>query len=343
MPRIKQAKNIANHVGIVLDASTSMLHLRHKVVEVADRQVKHLAAKSTEHKQETRISIWVFSGRGTISCVVWDMDVLRLPSIDEFYEPGGNTALIDAVIKSIDDLSTVSQIYGDHSFLMYVFTDGEENNSLIKDPRVLSSKIKKLPDNWTAAAFVPNVDGVVEAKRFGFPAGNIQMWDASSEKGLEEAAQSMMDSTDAFMTARATGLRSTTSLFDMSPAAVNKKTIKAAGLKPLLPGQYVLVPVPHDARIDDFTASMGHRFAVGRGYYQLSTRSVQVQTQKEIAVVEKNTGKVYVGRDARSMIGLPDMTVSIKAGYNPDYDIFVQSTSLNRKLLAGTKYLYLIG
>jgi hypothetical protein len=51
---------------------------------------------------------------------------------------------------------------------------------------------------------------------------------------------------------------------------------------------------------------------------------------------------VYSGRDARQIVGLPDMNVRVSPSHNPDFDIFVQSTSLNRKLIAGTKYLYLI-
>lgn len=42
------------------------------------------------------------------------------------------------------------------------------------------------------------------------------------------------------------------------------------------------------------------------------------------------------------MIGLPDMAVRVKPDYNPDYSVYVQSTSINRKLIAGTKYLYLL-
>ena len=190
--------------------------------------------------------------------------------------------------------------------------------------------------------------GVHEAKRFGFPAGNIQVWDATTTAGLEEAAQSILRSADAYMTARSTGLRSTANLFDMSAAAVNKQTIQAAGLTPLDPSEYLLVPVifgrnfqDGDDRIDAFTASMGHQYVTGRGFYQLTLAPVKVQVQKDIAIVEKKSGKVYVGKNARALLGLPDMTVTLKAGQNPDYDIFIQSTSLNRKLLLGARYLYL--
>lgn len=335
--------NIINHIGLVLDASSSMTGHANKLIEVADNQIKHLAGRSQELDQETRISVWTFSHHTNIQCVVWDKDVLRLPSIRQFYRPSGMTAFMDAAMRSFQDMGTTSQIYGDHSFLLYFLTDGQENDSRkYRNPADLSRAIGALADNWTVAALVPNAHGVHEAKKFGFPAGNIQIWDATSTEGLEKAGQSILRSADSYMAARATGLRSTTSLFDMSAGAVNKATIQAAGLKPLTAGSYLLVPVPADERIDEFTRNMGHPFVVGRGYYQLSTRSVQVQAQKGIAVVEKASGKVYTGAAARQMINLPDMTVTIKAGHNPDYDIFIQSTSINRKLLAGTRYLYLI-
>ncbi len=349
--RVKRAKNLANHVAFVIDASSSMEHLRQKVIEVVDRQVAALAKNSQEYKQETRVSVFVFSSRGYFECVVWDMDVLRLPSIAEFYDPNGNTALIDSVIKSIDDLSTISQIYGDHSFLMFVVTDGQENNSLVRDPYVLSTKIKGLADNWTVAALVPDINGVTMAKKFGFPAGNIQMWDATSEQGLEEAHDAIVTAHTSFMKARATtGMRSTTSLFDMSASAVNAATIRAAGLTPLDLNEYILTTVVFDKNrfrdgddwISTYTTNvLGHQYVAGRGYYQLTLEPVKVQVQKDIAIVERKSGKVYTGKNARALLGLTDMIVTLKAGQNPDYDIFIQSTSPNRKLLYGQKYLYL--
>lgn len=333
--------NIINHIGLVLDASSSMRHHASKLVEVADNQTKHLALRSKELNQETRISIWVFSGSNDIRCVVWDMDVLRLPSIANFYKPEGMTAFVDAAMMSFHDMGTTSQIYGDHSFLLYFLTDGYENDSRKHNRMDLIQVINGLEDNWTIAALVPGPNEMFEAKKLGFPAGNVQIWDTTAVDGIETVGKSITDSTDAYMAARSKGMKSTTTLFDMSAGAVNKKTIKQAGLKPLDKSKYLLVPVPADSRIDEFTKSMGHTFIVGRGYYQLSTRLVNVQAQKEIAVVEKSSGKVFTGDAARAMINLPDQTVRIKAGHNPDFDIYVQSTSINRKLIAGTKYLYL--
>jgi hypothetical protein len=165
---------------------------------------------------------------------------------------------------------------------------------------------------------------------------------------MEEASQVITRAHTSYMEARATGLRSTNNLFDMSAAAVNATTIQAAGLTPLDPSEYVLIPVifkppfkEGDDWISTFTESIGYQYVARRGFYQLTLASVLVQAHKEIAVVEKKSGKVYTGKNARALLGLPDMNVTLKASQNPDYDIFIQSTSNNRKLLLGSKYLYL--
>lgn len=338
---MNQPANIINHFGLVLDASSSMTPFIESLIQVADNQIKYLARRSQELEQETRISVWVFSNHSRISCVVWDMDVLRLPSIREFYRPNGQTAFIDATLKAMDDLAEIPERYGNHSFLVYVLTDGEENDSINRST-TLQKRIDALPDHWTLAALVPNANGKHEAKRFGFPAGNIEVWDATSQAGVSEAGERIRTSMDAYMTGRASGVRATRSLFGTGADVVNASTIRAAGLTPLARNSYILVPVPKDVPIKDFTEDCGQRYMVSRGFYELSKRET-IQAGKSIAIVERRgKNNVYVGDEARKMLGLPDMEVRVGPDYNADYAVFVQSTSVNRKLIAGTRYLYLI-
>lgn len=333
--------NIINHIGLVLDASSSMHKHAKNLVTVADNQIKHLAQRSKELDQETRISVWTFADPNNIKCVVWDMDVLRLPSIAKFYQPNGNTAFIDATLKSIDDLAETPERYGDHSFLVYVLTDGEENSS-IQHPTTLQTRLEKLPDHWTLAALVPNTSAKHEAKRFGFPSGNIEVWDTASGDGVAEAGERVRIATDNYMVGRRSGIRSTKTLFSTDPVAVNAVTIAQAGLAPLARDTYMLIPVPRDTDIKSFTEASGLNYRTGNGFYQLM-KPESVQANKKIVVVERAaTARVYSGREARQLIGLPDMDVRVKPDFNDQYHIFVQSTSNNRKLIAGTKYLYLL-
>lgn len=333
------AKNIINHIGMVLDASSSMAGHTGDLVRVVDGQVTHLAQRSKELDQETRVSVWMFSDANDIHCIVWDMDVLRLPSIAKFYNTSGSTALIDATLASIRDLKEIPERYGDHSFLLYAFSDGQENDSR-RSPEDIKKTITELPDRWTVAALVPNQTAKHEAKRFGFPAGNIEVWDTTSKHGVSEVGERIRAATDSYMTARTTGIRSTQNLFSTSPQNLNAKTVQQAKLTPLKPSDYILTPVPRDATIKDFTEACGYKYVVGHGFYQLM-KTETIQPQKEIAIVERGGGEnVYIGPDARQILGLSNVAVRVKPAYNPDYVVFVQSTSINRKLIAGTRFLY---
>ncbi len=314
-----------------------MYYVANKVIQVVDAEIKHLAERSQALNQETRITVYTFNHK--VTCAIYDKDVLRLPSISEHYKVNGMTALIDATLKSQDDLAQTAQLYGSHAFLTYVFTDGEENASK-NSPAALLRRLQELPDNWTVAVFVPNQAGKFEAKKFGFPADNIAVWDVS-ERGVYEVGEIIRQTTDTYMQARTTGVHGSRTLFSTSPDALNKQTVKDAKLKQLASGSYKLINVANDAPIREFVQDKGYSYTPGCGYYQL-TKTESIQPQKKIAVRNKKTGRIYTGDNARDLLGLPAMEVRVRPDYNPEFDVYVQSTSVNRKLIKGTKLLLLL-
>jgi hypothetical protein len=322
--------NYINHVVLVLDASYSMDKHARNLIQVTDNQIEYLAKRSEELNQETRVSIYEFAN--TVSCLVYDMDVLRLPSIESLYGTHGQTALIDATLKSLDDLSQTATLYGDHAFLAYVLTDGY-NNASRNRPGTLKSRLAALPANWTVAALVPGRDERDAAISFGFPADNVGIWNAESAQGIIEVGKTIRDATENFMQARSRGgFVGTRSLFSTGVDAVNASTVRSA-LTPLSPSQYLVFPVHHDAPIREYMQSRGiFDYQPGDGFYQLTKRE-KIQPQKKIAIREKATGRIYTGPEARNLLGLPNMEVTVKPDHNPDYDVFVQSTSVNRKLI----------
>lgn len=335
----KDLTNIINHFAIVLDESSSMSQHKLSVIKLIDNEIAHLAERSTVLDQETRVSIWAFADR--VRCIVWDKDVLRLPSISTFYKPNGNTAFVDATLESVEALSETPERYGDHSYLVYVVTDGADNRSSTPGSQ-LRKRLDGLPDHWTVAALVPDARAKHETKNFGFPAGNVQIWDINSKSGVEELGDTVRKATDVYMEQRARGVRSTRTLFSTDASAVNAATIAQAHLTTVPRGSYLLAPVPTDCTIVDFTRACGHDYRLGSGFYELM-KTEWIQPQKQIAIVERGAGaRVYIGQAARDMIGLGDQLVRVKPDYNADYAVFVQSTSINRKLKAGTRYLYLI-
>ncbi|MGW7528309.1 vWA domain-containing protein [Streptomyces sp. NPDC054783] len=342
-------QNYINHVALVLDASSSMSHLSRKVVEVADQQIAYLARRSGELDQETRVTVYVFADK--VECVIYDKDVLRMPSLKQLYRVGGMTALLAAALKSQQELAQTAQLYGDHSFLTFILTDGQENASHrcpdapARDQRELVEAVAEMietqGDNWTLAVLVPDQMGKREAMQCGFPKDNIAIWDATSTQGLEEAGQVIRQATEKFMVGRSQGIRGSRAVFSTGAEAVNKDTIEAVGLTPVDPSQYELIPVARDAAIRDWVIECGHTYRTGGAFYQLS-KSEKIQAQKQIAVLEKKTDRVYTGPEARVLLGLPDVEVRIKPDHNDDFTIFVQSTSVNRKLVPNTRLLLML-
>lgn len=330
-------QNYINHVVFVLDASSSMRDLASTVVKVFDNQIKYLAERSVHFQQETRVSVYVFAD--DVNCLIYDMDVMRLPSLAAHYRADGMTALIDSVMKAADDLGQTPQLYGDHAFLVYVLTDGGENRSR-HQPRDLSKMILASKANWTFACLVPDVQGIVAAKQCGFPADNVQVWDASSRAGLEKAGEVIRASTEAFMSGRSKGVRGTTQLFKLQAQALNLKVVKQK-LDELSPTDYDLFPVHKEAVIQPFVESWTQKpYRKGSAYYQLS-KPEKIQNHKQVVVQNKVNGKLYSGTGARTLLGLPDYEVKVSPADHDKFDIFVQSTSANRKLVAGTKLVVL--
>jgi hypothetical protein len=366
-----------HHVAVVLDESWSMNHIKHDLIKAVDRTVETLARDSKEWEHETRVTIYTFNSEGVgsphghpdgnVRCQHYDKDVLRLPSIADRYKPAGGTPLIDATLKAIDDLAQTPELYGDHAFLVYVLTDGDENTSKVATTaagkaRALTSRIERLPDNWTIACFVPNFQSAQRARNYGYP--NVAEWDATTAHGVEEVGEVIQRTTRAWMENRAKGTRSAgRSLF--VGGQVDAAQVKSR-LTPLSHLAYEIVPVTatdkawmkrkrptkkfpegeeigYVVRIDDFLNKVHPPFAVGKGYYQLFSAGQRtrekVQGNKAIAVMDKKTSQVYVGPEARQIVGLPDHDVTVAPDANPDYEIFVKSTSDNRQLPVGTKLL----
>lgn len=110
-------------------------------------------------------------------------------------------------------------------------------------------------------------------------------------------------------------------------------------------GRFQAVPVPANCSIRAFVESMGISFRAGRGFYELS-KSESIGPRKEVVLEHRRTGDMYTGEAVRQLLRLsPGGTTRISAAHPcaAIYRIFVQSTSYNRMLVAGTRFLYELG
>ena len=326
--------NYINHIVFTIDGSTSMQGLTNQVVTVFDNQIKYLAAKSQAEDQETRVSVYIFGN--DVQCLVYDKDVLRLPSLVSFYVANGMTALIDGVYTSVTELQQTAQLHGDHSFVVYGITDGEENRSS-RSSSELSKLLDKLPDNWSVCMLVPNQRGVALCERFGFPRSAIEVWDVS-ERGIQEVGRKMERSLDTFFAARKTGVRGTKNLFSLDASALTKTQV-VKQLEELSPASFETLIVRKKSVIKDFVESwMKTPYRVGSAYYQL-VKKEKIQPSKHICIREKATGKVYSGDKARQLLGLPNYEVKVAPEDHGKFDLFCQSSSNNRILPENTHLL----
>jgi len=105
-------------------------------------------------------------------------------------------------------------------------------------------------------------------------------------------------------------------------------------------GRFQVLQVDEDCPIKKIVLDNGLNFKVGRGFYEF-TKTETIQGYKEIILQDRTTGDFYAGEKAREMLGLTaGETARIGPKSMEKYRVFVQSTSANRKLVKGTKFLY---
>jgi hypothetical protein len=113
-----------------------------------------------------------------------------------------------------------------------------------------------------------------------------------------------------------------------------------ADLRAVTPGRFQVLEVDTDISIKAFVLENGLNFKIGRGFYEF-TKTETIQGHKEVILMDRVTGDLFEGEAARQMLELPTgATVRIKPSNLEKYVVFVQSTSANRKLIGGTRFLY---
>jgi hypothetical protein len=329
------------HVAILIDASDSMLGRAEGVIKQLNALVDGLQKGAQKNNQKILASIYSFSS--TTECLVRDMNINKVPVFSKRdYTTHGMTAMIDAIFTAIqEDAATYVPRVTDRAHIVTVITDGQDNASANTFSE-LNSKIAELTatDKWTFSFLVPRgLTSYIVRELPSVPSGNISEWEIS-HKGMEAATSQLSNSYAAYLNLRSTGATSSKGFFT---ANVNAKAATQAKKKlddVRKDFKEMTVRTQDPKSLQDFVESRGLIFRKGYSFYQL-TKPETVQNHKEVLLREIATGAIYGGRDARSILGLPDHDTKVKPADFSDWDIFVQSTSNNRKLVVGTNLLYL--
>jgi hypothetical protein len=331
---MKNNKKIVNHVIYALDVSGSMDYIIGHAKNVLQAGLDAMKAISIGSGQETLVSVYTFNHE--VNALFTDRPIQDVSLNNINFTANGGTALIDAAMKTILDGLTVqvnNKKTESHAYLLNIITDGDErhSNNSVNDLRNI---IAKLNDEWTLAIQVPNQQGVHLAKLYGFPAGNINVWKAGTKEGLEESFREYTKGFTNYTQTRSAGGSSLSNYYTPDISNVSKGQAKSV-LSEVNGRLYHCQSGPVEIR-DFVERAAATTYKSGKAYYEL-TKPELVQEHKNIVIVNKKDGRKYGGSNARSLIGLPsDKRVKVAPGTHGDWRVFVQSTSVNRKIYQGT-------
>lgn len=326
-----------SYTGISRDHSGSMQGLASKALQDYNQNIDSIRKGAIEHGIDTIVSV-VECGGGVRDVVV-NSSVTSLKPIAHYPTPGRNTPLFKSVERLIELLERAPDAGSDDvSFLIMAITDGQDNIATHREVDELVKKIRllQMSDRWTFVFRVP-VGYASHLSALGIPRGNIQEWN-QTEKGFEEATQVTTQSFGNYYSGLSRGIKSTSKFFTNIDTSVMKQEIKKLDD---VSSQCSIVKIERRNNIKDFIEGKFKRtYVKGTAFYELQ-KTEKVQPQKQIAIRDKTSGKVFTGYQARGLLGLPrDTYIKLVPGYNGNYEIFIQSTSSNRILNPGTQVLY---
>jgi hypothetical protein len=327
------------YIGISRDHSGSMSSLTRAAMRDYNENIEAIKSAAADKDIDTIVSVVRCGIHSSVDREAVNTNVTRIRPLN-YYEVDASTPLFDSVGELIEILEAEPDASDpDVSFLIMAVTDGEENASR-KWKAILGDKIRKLQatDRWTFVFRVPRGYGRA-LENLGIPSGNIQEWE-QTERGMRESSVHTQTAFTSYYAGRASGMRSTDSFY-ANAVNISKSAARSTLVDVSKQVEFFRVARGGELIQPFVERKTGRGMARGQAFYQLSKPEKAVQSYKMLALRNKKDGKVYMGDSARDLLGLPHSgTIKLSPGDHGDWDIFVQSTSTNRILVAGTEVLY---
>lgn len=335
-----------NYIGISRDHSGSMRSIAHVAKDDYNSKIDSIKEATLANNQDTIVSV-VECGTGNSSSVgrvVVNSNVTALKHIDRYIADGRGTPLLDSVGDLIEQFEATPDANDPNvSFLVMAITDGYENASRRWNATSLSRKMRELTatDRWTFVFRVPRGHAKY-LTNMGIPAGNILEWD-QTDRGVREASNTDREAFTRYFSGRSSGMTSTEKFYtDLSNVTSADVEVSLDDIsKEIL--IWPVTPKDDGVQIRDFVEERltnGHMLK-GAGFYQLTKTETKVQEYKKILIRDKKTQAVYFGPAAKKLLGLPSYgDFKLAPGNHGNFDVFIQSTSVNRKLTKGTSLIY---
>ena len=330
-------------IFVVVDKSGSMSFCMDSLPKQLYQQFEKI---NNEAVGETTVSLSDFNYLSTTVFDNFNKEAALKKVKNYNYMPNGGTALNDAVKNAIYSLEKFekddAKRTDDWGYLVVVLTDGEENASSTPTSSILNCiKAKQRTGHWTFAFMVPSGYETSFINRYGLLAENVTEWSAN-EKDFNRVADLNMMATSGYLQQRSVGTKAVTSYFKTDLSTFDP--VKSRLLD--VTGNFKTYKVDKEMDITTFyqyKTGKNYYPTEGRAFYQLTKKEI-LQPQKSIVIRNKSTKNIY-GGDVRKALNMVDsqsgVNLKVDPGNHSNYDIFVQSTSPNRKLVRGTEVLVL--
>lgn len=325
---------LCDHIAFCMDASSSMADNADSAFAALRQQDDNVRKLMQDPTRDTHLNIYSFADN------VVEIST-RSPIVRSQYRVYGNTALYDAIGTAVSNLQDSDHGLPEESFMVVVFTDGEENRSRQwKGFRVRELiKAKQARGNWTFVVLCPRGKKSAIVADLGIPAGNVKEWDSTDAGETRRVSEEVAQGTQAYFQQSAAdpAVRSTRAYFtpDLSGQTVAEAKRKLQDVTT----QYRRIAVPKETRIDVFAAYHTSKdYVPGTVFYPL-TKTEKVREGIELLLRDKTTKQVF-GGNVRGFLGLQTSgEVRVEPGNHANWDIFIQSQSLNRLLVRGAHVL----
>lgn len=336
--------NKIQHIAIILDKSASISSYRLNEAMRQDYNLNVNTLKTLSAANGIKTFLTTIECGGMVKVTAARQLIEYCHGERSYVAQGGSTPLFDSVGKAIEIFQGMNDAPDtETSFLVMAITDGEDNHRMYWNPQRLSKEIARLQatDKWTFAFRVPR--GYKTAlTRLGVPEDNILEWEQTAA-GAQVSAEATVQAYQNYYQGRTRGVSSTNKFFS-NLGHVTKATVKATLTEITNKVLIKRVTTGYKAVIKDFVEKeMGRAYYPGMAYYEL-VKPEKIQDHKQVIIVEKATGAVYGGQNARDLLGLPGYgEVKVYPGDHGNYTVFVQSKSVNRILPMNSHVLVWIG
>jgi hypothetical protein len=263
-----------------------------------------------------------------------------LKPMESWPTPGG-TPLYDGIGDMIMLMQSIPDIKEGHvSVLITITTDGHEMHSRIWDKARLKQEIGAMQrtGRWTFVFRVPKGE-THTVSDLGVPIDNIQEWE-TTQAGIEKSTQATTAAINNYVGLRASGKQATGGFF------VDDKNVNVSQLEEVTSDYKLYISGDNVADTDGmmisaFMLARRMKYLKGAAFFQLVKTEAKVGPEKQILIQERTTGKIYTGPKVREMLGLPrGQNARITPTQLTGYNIFIQSTSWNRKIGHATGVIY---